>query len=77
MIGTAQGTVVSTVELQEMAREDPSLKVSVDHQSYEVVSVVFTSANHANVTLEPPFGVDDWVLEVAKADYDEPMWELV
>jgi hypothetical protein len=75
MIGLARGTMATTVELQEQLAEGSNPFVSVDHELYEVLSVVFTSAGYANVTLAPHHG-EDWVLEVGKADYEEPMWEV-
>jgi hypothetical protein len=77
MIGIAKGTMVSTDELQEMAGEDPNLRVSVDHQDYEVINVVFRTNGYATVTLAPLVAGQDWDLEVGKADWYEPMWEVV
>jgi hypothetical protein len=75
MIGTAHGVMVSTTELQEYVAEDANTFVYVDRALYEVVQVTFYSNGVAKVTLAPQFG-SDWVLEVAKEDYDEPMWEV-
>lgn len=74
-IGTVRGALVSTVELQEQLLEGANPFVNVDHQLYEVFNVVFHSDGHATVLLALPYG-EDWVLEVAKEDYEEPMWEV-
>jgi hypothetical protein len=75
MIGTSNNVMVSTIELQEYVAEDADTFVSVDHQLYQVVSVV-AGTDHAKVTLMPQFGTQDWVLEVGSADYSEPLWEV-
>jgi hypothetical protein len=68
--------MVSTIELQEYVAEDANTFVYVNHQLYEVISVVFFSTDHAKVTLAPAVGQQDWVLEVGREDYDELMWEV-
>lgn len=70
MIGSAQGIMISTDELEI------DQTVSVDHQLFQVYSVQFLSNGTAKVTLIPQVG-DNWVLEVAREDWEEPMWELV
>ncbi len=75
MIGAARGTLETTVGLQEQLIEGSNPFVIVDHQMYEVISVVFRTSGVALVRLAPPFG-PDWVLQVASCDYEVEMWEV-
>jgi hypothetical protein len=77
MQGTKAGTMVSTNELQEMVNENPYLRVSLDHQAYEVARVVFfVGRDHAEVVMDNEVGPGQWHLEVGPEDYDEPIWEI-
>lgn len=71
MQGTQAGTIVATTELE------PFVQVSIDHELWTVLRVVYYSAGRAVVQLYSPISGNDWDLEVARGDYDEPMWELV
>lgn len=69
MIGSAQGIMVSTAELQG------GQTVLVDHQEFQVVEFEPLPEGVA-VVLAPAYG-HSWTVQVHEVDCQEPMWEIL